>query len=61
MNLDNLEYKQKSIWQQIDEEENKAIFEYSERYKDFLDNSKTEREASKFIIEKAKEHGFVDL
>ncbi len=61
MNLDNLEYKQKSIWQQIDNDENKAIFEYSERYKNFLDNSKTEREACKFIIEKAKEHGFIDL
>ena len=61
MEIKNLEMKKKSIWQQIDEKEHKEIFEYGERYKNFLDQGKTEREACDFIVAKAEENGFVAL
>lgn len=61
MEIKDLEMKKKSIWQQITAKEYKEIFEYSERYKHFLDESKTEREATTYIINEAKKHGFVAL
>lgn len=57
----NLELERKSIWQQIDEAELKEITEYGERYKNFLDHCKTERECVTFIQNKAIEHGYVSL
>lgn len=56
-----LELKRSSVWSSIDEVEHKEIYAYGERYKNFLDESKTEREATDFIIKKAIEHGFVSL
>lgn len=53
--------KTKSIWQQIDANTNKDIYEYSERYKKFLDLAKTERLATSEIIRQAKEKGFISL
>ena len=49
------------MWQSISPEQYKEIFEYSDRYKNFLDKSKTEREATKFIIEEAEKRGYVSL
>ena len=57
----NLELEKKSIWQVIDKKENEEIFAYGERYKNFLDEAKTEREACDFIIEEAKKKGFISL
>lgn len=56
-----MELKNKSVWQSISPEQYKEIFEYSDRYKHFLDTSKTEREATKFIIEEAKKRGYISL
>ncbi|MDY2986010.1 MAG: aminopeptidase [Peptoniphilus sp.] len=56
-----MELKNKSVWQSISPEQYKEIFEYSDRYKHFLDMSKTEREATKFIIEEAEKRGYVSL
>ena len=56
-----LNYEKKSIWEVVDEQEHKEIYAYGERYKNFLDNCKTEREATGFIVNQAKEHGFVEL
>ncbi|MDD7305132.1 MAG: aminopeptidase [Peptoniphilaceae bacterium] len=53
--------KSKSVWQQIDANTNKEIFEYSEKYKSFLDKAKTERLATQEIIRQAKEKGFISL
>lgn len=53
--------KKKSIWQNINEKTYEEIYAYGERYKDFLDSSKTEREACDFIIAAAKEKGFRPL
>lgn len=57
----NLELNKKSIWKLIDKSVNEEIHNYGERYKRFLDLSKTERESCKFIIEEAKEKGFISL
>lgn len=56
-----MEKIKKSVWQQIDENEKEKIYAYGEDYKNFLDKAKTEREATSFIIEKAKEKGFIEL
>ena len=56
-----LELNKKSIWKLIDEKENEEIYSYGERYKNFLDLAKTERESCAFIIEEAKKKGFISL
>lgn len=53
-----LEHKFKNIWKESDEKQINDIMEYSERYIKFLDNSKTEREATSYIVEIAEKHGF---
>lgn len=59
--MTDFEYKKKNVWENVNEEEYKEIFAYNERYKYFLDQGKTERESNSYIIEKAKENGFVEL
>lgn len=56
-----LELERKSVWQIVDKKENDEIFAYGERYKNFLDSAKTERESCDFIIKKAIENGFISL
>ena len=48
-------------WFKISEELKKEIFEYNERYMEFLNNSKTEREIVKSAVEMAKANGFKDI
>lgn len=48
-------------WFKISEELKKEIFEYNERYMEFLNNSKTEREIVKSAVEMAKANGFKDV
>lgn len=57
----NLNYEKKNIWEELSEKEIGEIFEYGERYKNFLNHAKIEREATVTIIEKAKEHGYISL
>ncbi|WP_297811120.1 aminopeptidase [uncultured Finegoldia sp.] len=56
-----LEHEKTNIWNMVDEKEHKEIYAYGERYKNFLDNCKTEREATQFIINQAKQNGFIEL
>ena len=51
------EYKLKNVWNEV---EHKDIMDYALRYMNFLDNSKTERLATKEIVRLAKEKGFKD-
>ncbi|MEG0692407.1 MAG: aminopeptidase, partial [Oscillospiraceae bacterium] len=44
----------------LSDSEIKAVEEYCEGYKKFLDDAKTEREAVITSIELAKKHGFVE-
>ncbi len=51
------------IWDQItgDQAAKEAVMAYGERYKAFLDEAKTERQAVSAIVRMARERGFVDL
>ncbi|MDO5755429.1 MAG: aminopeptidase [Tissierellia bacterium] len=53
-----MEIKNKSIWKQVEQKEYDAIMEYNENYKKFLDSARTERLATKEIIQQAKEKGY---
>ena len=58
---DKLFKKKVNGWFKISDELKKEIFEYNERYMDFLNNSKTEREIVKSSVKIVKEHGFKDI
>ena len=55
----NLFYEQKNGNELIDTAERIAVEDYCEKYKSFLNNARTEREAVSRAIELAKQHGFV--
>ena len=54
------QYSKKSLYEIASEEEMKAIFDYSEGYKTYLDHSKTEREAVEWSVGMLKENGFTE-
>lgn len=56
-----LSYERKNVWNEVSEDEHSEIMNYGQRYMDFLDAAKTEREATDYIIKKAKEKGFISL
>lgn len=58
--LDKLSYKKKNIYEEATPEKIKAIYDYAEGYKSFLDNAKTEREATETAIEMAKAKGYTE-
>lgn len=53
-----LSYKKTNIWESINEETCKEIYQYGSRYMDFLDKAQTERRASAEIIRHAEAKGF---
>lgn len=53
--------KKKSSWEKLKKKKEKRIFEFSELYKQFMDKSKTEREAFEEILELAKNNGFISI
>ena len=53
-----LAYEKKNYFLTASEEEKKAMFDYAEGYKSFLDAAKTEREACAVAVEMAKKAGF---
>ncbi len=50
-----------TVWEKYGGSKQKAIMEFSEGYKKFLGESKTEREAVKYAIDLLKKDGFKDL
>ena len=58
--LDKLSYKRKNIYEEATPEKIKAIYDYAEGYKAFLDKAKTEREATDAAIEMAKANGYTE-
>lgn len=54
-------FEKKNGWEGIETEEYDRIMDLSERYKKFLDKSKTEREAIRTIKELAADKGFKDI
>ncbi|MBQ2719309.1 MAG: aminopeptidase, partial [Clostridia bacterium] len=55
---ENLTVERKSIYATADDAKMKAIFDYAEEYKRFLDAAKTEREAVALAAEMAERAGF---
>jgi len=51
----------KLVWDEISDDDKKEAFQLGERYKAFLTNAKTERQAVLEIISFARSKGFVDL
>jgi len=56
-----LTHKSVNLWSKATATERKKIMSFSEDYKTFLDAAKTEREAVKEIVARAKEAGFSNL
>lgn len=56
--LEKLSYSKKSVFESAGSEKIKAIYEYSKGYMDYLDNSKTEREATEKSIKMLESAGF---
>lgn len=56
-----LNYKRTNVYENADEKLLKDIFDYSEGYKKFLDNGKTERETVSETVELAKKSGFKEF
>ena len=50
--------RKKTVWQRLGAEERKAVMDYCEGYKAFLDVARTERLAAAEIIRQAEAHGF---
>ena len=47
-------YKKKSAWETLDKNQIKTSFDFAEKYKTFLNDAKTEREAIQKVKELAK-------
>lgn len=58
MNKEELLYTKKNVYESVSAETIDGAYEFSERYKRFLDSAKTEREAVKTSIEIAENAGF---
>jgi len=58
--MEELSYKKTNYYEVADEKERKAIYDYAEGYKQFLDAAKTEREACAYAVKAAKAKGFTE-
>ena len=58
--LEELSYKKLNVYEQADANKIKAIYDYSEGYKQFLDGAKTEREAVVYAIKMAEMYGYTE-
>ena len=56
--LKELSYKKKNVFEEASSEKIAAIYEYAKGYVKFLDEAKTEREATDYAIELAKAEGY---
>lgn len=53
--------EKKCGWKNISNNDKNSIMEFSNKYINFLNDSKTEREASKYIINKLEDNGFINI
>lgn len=56
--MSELAYKRTNVYEEADEAKMKAIFDYAEGYKTFLDEGKTEREVCAYVVKAAEEKGY---
>ncbi len=59
--MENIVNKKVCGWKNLEREKKDGIFSFCDKYMDFLDEAKTEREAVKLIIGKLKNEGFVSI
>lgn len=59
--VNTLTYKRRLFWNEADETEKQAAFSFAEKYKDFLNQCKTERESVNYYREKLPLSGFSEL
>lgn len=53
--------KQRLVWDCLNKKDKDSVFKYSDSYKAFLDQCKTEREAIVYMVNQARKKGFVDI
>ena len=53
--------EKKSAWYKYDKAAKKEVFDFAEKYRQFISENKTERECTRTAIEIAKAHGYRDL
>ncbi len=58
--LEKLSYKKKNVFEESSPEKLAAIFDYAKGYMKFLDDAKTEREATEVAIELARANGYTE-
>ena len=58
--LDKLSYKKKNVFEVASSEEIKEIYEYSKGYMKFLDDAKTEREATSVSVSMIEKQGYTE-
>ncbi len=56
-----LKYERKNFWKEASKSDQKAAMDYSVAYKQFLNEAKTEREATKWMENMLKKHKFTDI
>ena len=56
--MSELAYKRTNVYEKADEKLMKAIFDYAEGYKTFLDEGKTEREVCTYVVAEAEKKGY---
>ncbi len=59
--MENIVNKKVCGWKNLEKDKNAKIFSFCDKYMDFLNEAKTEREAVKLIIGKLKNEGFVSI
>ncbi len=58
--LEELSYKKKNVYEEADAEKIGKIFDYAKGYMNFLDNAKTEREATAEAVKLLSENGYTE-
>lgn len=56
-----LTYKRKNFWNEVSPKEQKAALDFSEGYKNFLDECKTERESIEYYVKELKKQGYKEI
>lgn len=56
-----LKFTKKNCWEIWSNREKKTAFDFNEKYKNFLDEAKTEREAIRYGVKLAEKKGFQDI
>ena len=56
-----LSYERQNVWEKINDEEKEATLSFSQDYKNFLNQAKTEREAARFCLDFVQARGFKDI